>query len=136
MAVDAPDCAPSWSSAASRRRPRPPSRNHRRTRRVPTWRTWRAWSGPKHEPRSRSTPVAARWESTRAHGQAVSLHVRRVVQPPAPAVLLVHGLCVSSSVVQPFARRLLPEFAAVAPDLRGHGQSDAPPDGYTPTEYA
>ena len=58
------------------------------------------------------------------------------MQPPAPSVLLVHGLGVSSSVLQPFARRLLPELAAVAPDLRGHGQSDAAHTGYTPTEYA
>jgi pimeloyl-ACP methyl ester carboxylesterase len=80
--------------------------------------------------------VVVRWESTRARGHGVSLHVRLVTQPQAPAVLLVHGLGVSSSVVQPFARRLLPDLAAVAPDLRGHGQSDAPSTGYTPTEYA
>lgn len=64
------------------------------------------------------------------------LHVRRVVDPSAEPVLLVHGLGVSSTVMQPFARRLLPELAAVAPDLRGHGQSDAPPSGYTPSDYA
>jgi pimeloyl-ACP methyl ester carboxylesterase len=39
-------------------------------------------------------------------------------------------------VWQAFARRLLPELEAVAPDLRGHGQSDAPPAGYAPTDYA
>jgi pimeloyl-ACP methyl ester carboxylesterase len=59
-----------------------------------------------------------------------------VVDPPAPPVLLVHGLGVSGSVFQPFARRLLPELASVAPDLRGHGQSDAPPSGYLPSDYA
>jgi pimeloyl-ACP methyl ester carboxylesterase len=64
------------------------------------------------------------------------LHVRRVVEPQARAVLLVHGLGVSSTVMQPFARRLLPELAAVAPDLRGHGQSDAPLAGYQPSDYA
>jgi pimeloyl-ACP methyl ester carboxylesterase len=62
--------------------------------------------------------------------------VRRVVDPPAPPVLLVHGLGVSGSVFQPFARRLLPELAGVAPDLRGHGQSDAPATGYSATAYA
>jgi pimeloyl-ACP methyl ester carboxylesterase len=31
---------------------------------------------------------------------------------------------------------LLPHLAAVAPDMRGHGQSDAPDSGYAPTDYA
>jgi pimeloyl-ACP methyl ester carboxylesterase len=64
------------------------------------------------------------------------LHVRRVVDPPAPPVLLLHGLGVSGSIWQAFARRLLPQLAAIAPDLRGHGQSDAPPAGYAPADYA
>jgi lipase len=49
---------------------------------------------------------------------------------------LLHGLGVGGSVFQAFARRLLPHLAAVAPDLRGHGQTDAPPDGYAPTDHA
>jgi pimeloyl-ACP methyl ester carboxylesterase len=77
-----------------------------------------------------------RWESLSGRGRGVNLHVRRVVDPPAPPVLLVHGLGVSGSVFQPFARRLLPELAAVVPDLRGHGESDAPPDGYSLSDYA
>jgi pimeloyl-ACP methyl ester carboxylesterase len=77
-----------------------------------------------------------RWQDGSGRGRGVDLHVRRVVDPPASPALLVHGLGVSSSVVQPFARRLLPELAAVAPDLRGHGQSDAPPSGYSPSDYA
>ncbi len=64
------------------------------------------------------------------------LHVRWVIEPTAPPVLMLHGLGVSGSVLQPFARRLLPELAAVVPDLRGHGQSDAPPDGYAQDDYA
>jgi pimeloyl-ACP methyl ester carboxylesterase len=59
-----------------------------------------------------------------------------VVEPVAPPVLLLHGLGVSGSVLQPFARRLLPELAAIVPDLRGHGESDAPSDGYMPADYA
>jgi pimeloyl-ACP methyl ester carboxylesterase len=82
------------------------------------------------------TAVPVRWQSLRARGHGLSLNVRRVAEPVAPPALLVHGLGVSGSVLQPFARRLLPELAAVAPDLRGHGQSDAPPSGYTPTDYA
>src|SRR5947208_11759287 len=77
-----------------------------------------------------------RWREDSVQGRGVRLHVRRVVDPPAPPVLLLHGLGVGGAVWQSFARRLLPELAAVAPDLRGHGQSDSPPDGYQPLDYA
>ena len=66
----------------------------------------------------------------------MQLHVRRVVDPVAPPILLLHGLGVTGSVWQAFGRRLLPHFAAVAPDLRGHGASNAPPSGYEPPDYA
>src|SRR5579859_5241206 len=75
------------------------------------------------------------WREDTSDGQ-VRLHVRRVVDPPAPPVLLLHGLGVGGSIWHAFARRLLPELAAVAPDLRGHGQSDAPASGYAPRDYA
>jgi pimeloyl-ACP methyl ester carboxylesterase len=77
-----------------------------------------------------------RWSDGRERGRGLELFVRRVVEPPAPPVLLLHGLGVGGAVWQAFARRLLPDLAAVAPDLRGHGQSDAPPDGYEPADYA
>jgi pimeloyl-ACP methyl ester carboxylesterase len=77
-----------------------------------------------------------RWSEVEVSGDGVRLHVRRVVDPPAPPVLLLHGLGVNGAVWQSFARRLVPHLAAVAPDLRGHGQSDAPADGYRPADYA
>jgi pimeloyl-ACP methyl ester carboxylesterase len=47
--------------------------------------------------------------------------------PGAPAVVLVHGLVVSSRYMLPFAR-LLARYARVyAPDLPGFGKSDHPP---------
>jgi pimeloyl-ACP methyl ester carboxylesterase len=49
---------------------------------------------------------------------------------------MLHGLGVGGSIWQAFARRLLPHLAAVTPDLRGHGQSDAPEAGYAPNDYA
>jgi pimeloyl-ACP methyl ester carboxylesterase len=76
------------------------------------------------------------WREESGPGRGARLHVRRVVDPPAPPVLLLHGLGVGGSIWQAFARRLLPHLAAVAPDLRGHGQSDAPPTGYLPADYA
>ena len=77
-----------------------------------------------------------RWLEESAPGRGINLHVRRVVDPPAPSVLFAHGLGVGGAVFQNFARQLLPHLAAVAPDLRGHGQSDAPATGYAPTDYA
>jgi pimeloyl-ACP methyl ester carboxylesterase len=77
-----------------------------------------------------------RWAESRVAGHGATLHVRRVVDPPAPPILLLHGLGVAGAVWQAFARRLLPQRAAIAPDLRGHGQSDAPPTGYAPLDYA
>jgi pimeloyl-ACP methyl ester carboxylesterase len=77
-----------------------------------------------------------RWTETTASGHGVRLHVSRVVDPPAPPVLLLHGLGVGGAVFQAFARRLLPHLAAVAPDLRGHAQSDTPASGYAPADYA
>ena len=77
-----------------------------------------------------------RWREETVDGRGARLFVRRVVDPPAPPVLLLHGLGVGGSIWQSFARRLLPHLAAVAPDLRGHGQSDAPESGYAPNDYA
>ncbi|HLZ27423.1 MAG TPA: alpha/beta hydrolase [Chloroflexota bacterium] len=77
-----------------------------------------------------------RWLELTSPATGVRLHVRRVIDPPAPPVLLLHGLGVGGSIWQAFARRLLPDLAAVAPDLRGHDQSDAPPTGYMPVDYA
>jgi pimeloyl-ACP methyl ester carboxylesterase len=50
--------------------------------------------------------------------------------PDAPGVLLVHGLGQTAWVWTPVARRLVGERRAVALDLRGHGLSDAPTEGY------
>jgi pimeloyl-ACP methyl ester carboxylesterase len=39
-------------------------------------------------------------------------------------------------VWQAFARRLNPPWQCAAPDLRGHGDSEKPPAGYEPQDYA
>jgi pimeloyl-ACP methyl ester carboxylesterase len=80
--------------------------------------------------------VVVRWSEDTVDGRGARLHVRRVVEPSAPPILLLHGLGVGGAVWQPFARRLAPHLAAVAPDLRGHGQSDVPPEGYGLADYA
>ena len=53
-----------------------------------------------------------------------------------PGVLLVHGLSNTAWSWAPVARRIRPLRHTVALDLRGHGLSDAPTDGYDPTTFA
>ena len=50
---------------------------------------------------------------------------------PAPAVLLIHGLAQTAWTWTPVARRLHGVARVVAMDLRGHGLSDSPTEGYT-----
>jgi 2-hydroxy-6-oxonona-2,4-dienedioate hydrolase len=56
------------------------------------------------------------------------IHVRRSVDPPpdAPAVILVHGIGVSSSYFIPLASVLAPHCRVYAPDLPGFGESWKP----------
>ncbi|MDJ1168048.1 alpha/beta hydrolase [Roseofilum sp. BLCC_M154] len=46
-------------------------------------------------------------------------------------VLLLHGLADHALVWSSFASSLGPNFHCIAPDLRGHGESDKPKTGYT-----
>src|SRR3954454_20241462 len=48
----------------------------------------------------------------------------------APGVLLIHGLSNTAWSWAPVARRLVTARHVVAMDLRGHGLSDSPTDGY------
>jgi pimeloyl-ACP methyl ester carboxylesterase len=63
------------------------------------------------------------------------MHVRRQTAPGKP-LLLLHGLGSAGVVWQSFARRLNPPWQAIAPDLRGHGESDHPIVGYEAPAYA
>lgn len=53
-----------------------------------------------------------------------------------PGVLLIHGLSNSAWSWTPVARRLLEATRVVAMDLRGHGLSDAPTEGYDRAGFA
>ena len=52
------------------------------------------------------------------------------------AILLIHGLAQTAWSWAPIARRLRSGAHVVAMDLRGHGLSDAPTDGYDPDQLA
>ncbi len=53
-----------------------------------------------------------------------------------PGVLLIHGLSNTAWSWTPVARRVRGERHVVAMDLRGHGLSDAPTEGYDPPTFA
>jgi pimeloyl-ACP methyl ester carboxylesterase len=68
----------------------------------------------------------------------LELHARVSAGPPRgrPPLVLVHGMGVSSRYLIPLARRLSTDFAVLAPDLPGHGRSDAPARALTVPEQA
>jgi pimeloyl-ACP methyl ester carboxylesterase len=45
-------------------------------------------------------------------------------------VLCIHGITANAHAFDGIARMLAPQCGVVAPDLRGRGESDAPPEGY------
>jgi pimeloyl-ACP methyl ester carboxylesterase len=53
-----------------------------------------------------------------------------------PGILLIHGLSNTAWSWAPVARRLRAVRHVVAMDLRGHGLSDAPTEGYDPAAFA
>lgn len=59
---------------------------------------------------------------------ALRFHYTDWGQPEAPAVVLLHGVTAHARGWDTFARALSPDFRVLALDLRGHGDSDAPPD--------
>lgn len=67
------------------------------------------------------------------------VHARASGGPPpegCPAVILVHGLVVSSRYMVPTLKRLAPHHRVYAPDLPGFGKSDKPPHALNVTELS
>ena len=62
--------------------------------------------------------------------------IRRDGESGDPGVLLIHGLSTTAWSWAPVARRVRAARRVVAMDLRGHGLSDAPTDGYDPLTFA
>src|SRR5690349_18204234 len=78
------------------------------------------------------------WRESDVDAGGIRLHVRRfdTGDPASQPLVLLHGLGASGAVWRSFARRLAPAWAAIAPDLRGHGASDQPPTGFDPDTLA
>ena len=74
------------------------------------------------------------WTRRREDVGGIELNVRELASD-GPTLVLLHGLGASGAVWQGIGRRLSPPFRLVAPDLRGHGDSDKPSAGYLPRDY-
>ena len=78
--------------------------------------------------------MAAVWTRRREDVGGLQLVVRGLGSE-GPGLILLHGLGVSGAVWQGIGRLLGSSMRLVAPDLRGHGESDKPSAGYLPRDY-
>jgi pimeloyl-ACP methyl ester carboxylesterase len=88
-----------------------------------------AWAViPRSAAAQQSAPVAPQIESKFVEANGVKLHY--LVTGQGDPVLLLHGFGQSSQMWRPLMRELARNHTVIAADLRGAGQSDAPPEGY------
>ena len=80
-------------------------------------------------PASSQTP-----QSKFAEVNGVRLHY--LVAGKGDPVVLLHGYAETSHMWLPLISKLADKHTVIAPDLRGFGQSSAPPDGYTKAAMA
>jgi 3-oxoadipate enol-lactonase len=68
----------------------------------------------------------------------VTLYYEDIGDPEAPAVVLLHGFTSDHRMWRPVVDAFAADYRVVAPDLRGHGASDAPEDieSYTMAAYS
>ena len=76
------------------------------------------------------------WPGVEVFTERLRLFVRRSGPPGAPAVMLLHGYGVHGGMFEGVRDALEPSLQLIVPDLRGHGLSDTPDDGYTAEEMA
>lgn len=74
------------------------------------------------------------------HAQAgnVELYYQQVGDPDGPDVVLVHGVTGNMAVwlLSGLMHKLAPQFRVTAYDMRGHGHSETPAEGYTSAHMA
>ena len=68
------------------------------------------------------------WTDDFVHVGDVSLRYLR--SGDGPPFVIAHGFKADAACFSPLVRALAPEWDVVAYDARGHGRSDAPPNGY------
>ena len=84
--------------------------------------------------KSRATKSAQTTQSLFANVNSVRLHY--LVAGKGDPVVLLHGYAETSHMWRPLMAELATTHTAIAPDLRGAGQSSTPADGYTKAEMA
>ena len=72
----------------------------------------------------------------RARIKTTGTTINLVVGGKGPPVLLLHGYPQTHVMWHKIAPRLARDFSVVAPDLRGYGDSDKPPDGEQHSGYS
>ncbi|CAG2149526.1 alpha/beta fold hydrolase [Cupriavidus numazuensis] len=77
-----------------------------------------------------STAANTSGETHRIHADGADLHVR-VDGTDGPWVILAHALGANHTLWDATARHLSSRYRVVRPDMRGHGNSDAPVGPYT-----
>ena len=74
-------------------------------------------------------------QERRIQTNGIELNVVIAGEPTNPALLLLHGLYDRWDTWDPVIRAFSGRFQVIAPDLRGHGQSDHPKSEYSPLDY-
>src|SRR5882724_4336821 len=73
-------------------------------------------------------------QSKFAEAGGITLHY--LISGKGDAIVLLHGYAETSHMWLPLIAKLSDKHAVIAPDLRGFGQSSAPPGGYTKAAMA
>ena len=79
--------------------------------------------------------MSSSWQSGYINTNGLRLHYTRTGGPKSPLVL-AHGVTDDGLCWSPVAAALAPDYDVIMIDARGHGLSDAPPEGYGPIEQA
>ncbi|HKU13798.1 MAG TPA: alpha/beta hydrolase [Steroidobacteraceae bacterium] len=94
-----------------------------------------AWAvSPRAALAQQAAPQTPQVESRIA--QANGVRLRYLIAGQGEPVLLLHGFGQTSQMWRPLMRELAKDHTVIAADLRGAGQSDAPPEGYTKAHMA
>jgi pimeloyl-ACP methyl ester carboxylesterase len=75
------------------------------------------------------------WQSGYVQANGLRLHYTRTGGDKPPLVM-VHGFSDNGACWTPVAQALEADYDIIMPDARGHGFSEAPEHGYTPTDQA
>lgn len=79
--------------------------------------------------------MSANWQSAFINPYGLRLHYTRT-GGSKPPVVLAHGITDDGLCWSPVALALADDYDVIMLDARGHGLSDAPPEGYTSIEQA